>query len=101
MVPEGWVYLGGGTDSGIAQGLKLKPANRYGLVAGATGTGKTVTVQIMAEAFSAAGVPVFVADVKGDVSGLSQAGSPHPKLEERADILGLSDFAYACNSCAL
>jgi len=101
VVPEGSVYLGSGTDSGIAQGLKLKYANRHGLVAGATGTGKTVTVQIMAEAFSAAGVPVFVADVKGDVSGLSQAGSPHPKLEERADILGLSDFDYAGSPSAL
>ena len=100
MVPEGSIYLGSGTDSGIAQGLKLKYANRHGLVAGATGTGKTVTVQIMAEAFSAAGVPVFVADVKGDVSGLSQPGSPHSKLEERAAILGLSDYAYAGSTCA-
>ena len=100
MVPEGSIYLGSGTDSGIAQGLKLKYANRHGLVAGATGTGKTVTVQIMAEAFSKAGVPVFVADVKGDVSGLSQAGSPHPKLEERADILGLTDYTYAGSACA-
>ena len=99
MVPEGSIYLGSGTDSGIAQGLKLKYANRHGLVAGATGTGKTVTVQIMAEAFSAQGVPVFVADVKGDVSGLSQAGSPHPKLEERADILGLQDYGYHGSPC--
>ena len=83
MVPEGSVYLGSGTDSGIAQGLKLKYANRHGLVAGATGTGKTVTVQIMAEAFSAAGVPVFVADVKGDVSGLSQASIAWKESESR------------------
>ena len=100
MVPEGSIYLGSGTDSGAAQGLKLKYANRHGLVAGATGTGKTVTVQIMAEAFSKAGVPVFVADVKGDVSGLSQAGGAHPKLEERADILGLDDYAYSGSPCA-
>ena len=99
MVPEGSIYLGSGTDSGLTQGLKLKYANRHGLVAGATGTGKTVTVQIMAEAFSAQGVPVFVADVKGDVSGLSQAGSPHPKLEERADILGLTDYGYHGSPC--
>ena len=99
MVPEDSIYLGSGTDSGLVQGLKLKYANRHGLVAGATGTGKTVTVQIMAEAFSRAGVPVFVADVKGDVSGLSQSGSPHPKLEERADILGLNDYAYAGSAC--
>ncbi len=54
--------------------LHLPTANRHGLIAGATGTGKTVTLQVLAEAFSAAGVPVFCADVKGDLSGMSQAG---------------------------
>lgn len=61
------------------QTLVLRRANRHGLVAGATGTGKTVTLQVLAEAFSAAGVPVFAADVKGDLSGVSQAGDPPPK----------------------
>ncbi len=70
-------------------------ANRHGLITGATGTGKTVTLQTMAEAFSSIGVPVFMADVKGDLAGLSQAGSMNPKLKERIDKLGLGDFPFA------
>ena len=69
--------------------LDLRRANRHGLIAGATGTGKTVTLQALAEGFSQQGVPVFLADVKGDVSGISQAGKPHPKINERLDALGL------------
>ena len=65
------IFLGGGgSDNKLAQELLLSRANRHGLVAGATGTGKTVTLQIMAEGFSEQGVPVFCADVKGDLSGL-------------------------------
>lgn len=84
----------------IAQGstplyLLPKMANRHGLVAGATGTGKTVTLQVMAEAFSRIGVPVFAADVKGDLSGISQPGAPNPKIDERAKKLNLSAFSYA------
>jgi DNA helicase HerA-like ATPase len=77
--------------------LYLLPAlaNRHGLVAGATGTGKTVTLQVMAEAFSRIGVPVFAADVKGDLSGISQPGTPNPKLDARVKQLKLSDFSYA------
>ena len=67
----------------------LKRANRHGLIAGATGTGKTVTLQALAESFSAQGVPVFLADIKGDVSGISQAGKTHPKIVERFEKLGL------------
>ncbi len=67
-------------------------ANRHGLIAGATGTGKTVTLQTLAEAFSNSGVPVFLADVKGDLSGISRAGGGNPKTEARAAELGLSDF---------
>ena len=70
-------------------------ANRHGLITGATGTGKTVTLQTMAEALSAIGVPVFMADVKGDLSGLSQAGATNPKLQERIGKLGLENFAFA------
>jgi len=58
-------------------------ANRHGLITGATGTGKTVTLQVMAEHFSAIGVPVFVADVKGHLAGISQPGTTSPKLGER------------------
>ncbi len=90
---------GGGPEQNDAQRLLLNRANRHGLVAGATGTGKTVTLQILAEGFSAAGVPVFCADVKGDLSGISQAGDPehklHPKLISRAEKIGFDDYGYA------
>ncbi len=69
-----------------------KMANRHGLIAGATGTGKTVTLQSMAEGFSALGVPVFMADVKGDLAGMSQAGGGNPKVDARVAQLGLTDF---------
>ncbi|MEO8156301.1 MAG: helicase HerA-like domain-containing protein [Betaproteobacteria bacterium] len=70
-------------------------ANRHGLITGATGTGKTVTLQRMAEAFSSIGVPVFMADVKGDLAGLSQPGAMNPKLGERIANLALGEFAFA------
>src|ERR1700735_565387 len=70
-------------------------ANRHGLVAGATGTGKTVTLQVMAESFSRIGVPVFAADVKGDLSGISQPGTENPKIAERVQKLNLSGFSFA------
>src|SRR5947199_1212033 len=72
--------------------LLPKMANRHGLIAGATGTGKTVTLQTLAENFSARGVPVFMADVKGDLAGLSQAGGDNPKIVERVKELNLADF---------
>jgi len=67
--------------------------NRHGLITGATGTGKTVTLQILAEGFSGIGVPVFLADVKGDLAGLSQPITPNPKVEERLQRIGIDDFA--------
>ncbi len=72
--------------------LLPKMANRHGLIAGATGTGKTVTLQTLAENFSARGIPVFMADVKGDLAGLSQPGGNNPKITARAKELGISDF---------
>jgi DNA helicase HerA-like ATPase len=75
--------------------LLPRMANRHGLVAGATGTGKTVTLQVMAEAFSSIGVPVFAADVKGDLSGISQPGTENPKIAERVKKLKLDDFTFA------
>jgi len=72
--------------------LLPRMANRHGLVAGATGTGKTVTIQSMAECFSERGVPVFLADVKGDLAGISQPGGDNPKVAERVQQLGLTDF---------
>ncbi|WP_136682828.1 helicase HerA-like domain-containing protein [Falsirhodobacter xinxiangensis] len=93
------IFIGGGCEGyGAAQTLLLKYGNRHGLVAGATGTGKTVTLQVMAEGFSAAGVPVFLADVKGDLAGLARPGSDTAKMHEgfaaRAKTIGL-DLAYA------
>ena len=93
------IFLGGGgPEYAEKQWLSLKYANRHGLVAGATGTGKTVTLQILVENFSNAGVPVFLTDVKGDLSGLAQAGSPAAKLHEpftsRAQQIGFDDYSY-------
>ena len=89
---------GGGEDYGTHQFLRLKYANRHGLIAGATGTGKTVTLQILAEEFSTAGVPVFLSDVKGDLSGLAKAGSENFKLHDafmkRAGTIKYDDYAY-------
>jgi len=92
------IFVGTDTD-GKRQELLFKLANRHGLIAGATGTGKTVTLQILTEGFSKAGIPVFAADVKGDLSGLSQAGSEthklHDKLIARAEKIGLIGNDYA------
>ena len=89
---------GGGEDYAVKQGLSLGYANRHGLIAGATGTGKTVTLQILAEGFSAAGVPVFLSDVKGDLSGLAKSGTETQKLHQpfmdRATKIGFDDYAY-------
>ena len=72
-------------------------ANRHGLIAGATGTGKTVTLKVMAENFSRIGVPVFLADAKGDVSSIAKAGSDNPKFDERIKSLGLDTIAFAAS----
>ena len=93
------IFVGGGGEGySQAQELLLKYANRHGLIAGATGTGKTVTLQILAENFSAAGVPVFLSDVKGDLSGLAVSGSADFKLHEpfttRAETIGFTDYVY-------
>ena len=69
-------------------------ANRHGLIAGATGTGKTVTLKVLAESFSDLGVPVFLADIKGDIAGLAIKGIPNPNVEERVSQLAIDDFSY-------
>ena len=81
----------GGSDVGQVF-LNPRYANRHGLVAGATGTGKTVTLQCLAEGFSDLGIPVFLADVKGDISGMSQPGKPHPKVDERVQAIGIENY---------
>ncbi|MDO8883135.1 helicase HerA-like domain-containing protein, partial [Pseudotabrizicola sp.] len=98
MSDEPSIFVGGGGEGyGVPQSLLLGYGNRHGLIAGATGTGKTITLQILAEGFSAAGVPVFMSDVKGDLSGLALAGSPDGKLHapfmKRSATIGL-DLQY-------
>jgi uncharacterized protein len=85
------IFLG---KSDKREELFLALANRHGLVTGATGTGKTVTLQIMAEGFCAAGVPVFAADVKGDLAGISMKGEPKDFLLERAKKIGYDDYGF-------
>ncbi len=85
------IFIGQSTKREV---LYLPLANRHGLVTGATGTGKTVTLQILAEGFSRAGVPVFAADIKGDLSGISEKGEPKDFLLNRAKKIGLDDYTF-------
>lgn len=99
MTDSDRIFIGGGGEGyKDAQNLILKYANRHGLIAGATGTGKTVTLQILAEGFSKAGVPVFMSDVKGDLSGMAKAGTPdfkyHDAFVSRAETIQFDDFGY-------
>lgn len=81
----------------VPVGIRPEMANRHGLIAGATGTGKTVTLQVLAESFSQAGVPVFLSDIKGDLTGISQPAVPGTKIKERIAQLGLDN--YTPSSC--
>ncbi|MBM3599017.1 MAG: DUF853 family protein [Alphaproteobacteria bacterium] len=95
MFDDSQILVGQITGSKGAKGrlsLLLSRANRHGLIAGATGTGKTATLQGLAEGFSAAGVPVFLADVKGDLSGLSQEGRVDERIGQRLKTMGIEDF---------
>ena len=85
-----YLTIGAADGSPIRQAGRM--SNRHGLVAGATGTGKTVTLQVLAEGFSRMGVPVFAVDVKGDLSGIAAAGKPHPKIDERLARIPLPDY---------
>src|SRR6186713_676049 len=85
------------TAAGVELVLLPGLANRHGLITGATGTGKTVTLQVLAEQFSRIGVPVFMADVKGDLAGMAAAGTLSPKMAERLKALGIDAPAWrAC-----
>lgn len=98
MLQQDKIYLGTARniDESIAepQYLPLKYANRHGLITGATGTGKTVSLQILAEGFANAGVPVFCADVKGDLSGLAAMGETKDFLTARAELIGFDDYVF-------
>lgn len=87
--PEQLTVARGSAPLGLLPGM----ANRHGLIAGATGTGKTVTLRVLAEQFSKIGVPVFLADVKGDLSGMAKPGGDNPKITARATELGLSGYS--------
>ena len=84
------LLIGGNGSQTVTMDASM--ANRHGMIAGATGTGKTITLQVLAENFSSIGVPVFLADVKGDVSGIGKAANPHPKIDERIDKIGIDDY---------
>jgi len=93
MTDQQQVLLGG-NKAGVQVLLDPAMANRHGLITGATGTGKTVTLQLLAEAFSRIGVPVFSADVKGDLSGIANPGKPHQKITERLEHMGVADHPF-------
>ncbi|MGH8548075.1 MAG: helicase HerA-like domain-containing protein [Methylococcales bacterium] len=84
------IILGGSRGKTLAMDAAM--ANRHGIISGATGSGKTVTLQVLAEGFSRIGVPVFMADIKGDLSGIALPGSPSPKIEQRLVEVGVSEF---------
>ena len=90
MTESNHLLIGGNGEQTVFMDASM--ANRHGMVAGATGTGKTVTLQILAENFSKIGVPVFLADVKGDVSGVGKPASPHPKIDERIETIGIDNY---------
>lgn len=93
MYTDGALYLG--LADGVRVTMPLNMCNRHGLIAGASGTGKTITMKVMAESFSDAGVPVFLCDVKGDVSGIAEPGAESEGMEKRIDRFGLrQSFAY-------
>lgn len=91
MLYQGKIWVGQGQEPVY---LLPRMANRHGLIAGATGTGKTVTLKVLAESFSDAGVPVFLADVKGDLASLALAGADNPNVQSRIDQLGIEGFSY-------
>ena len=95
MLLNGNIWLGTSQDGAVS--LLPSMANRHGLIAGATGTGKTVTLQVLAEGFSQLGVPVFMADVKGDLAGICKPGESNSKIESRLETCGVSHFPFrAC-----
>ncbi len=89
------IIIGG--NNGMKVVMDAAMGNRHGMIAGATGTGKTITLQILAEGYSRLGVPVFLADIKGDLSGITVAGQPHEKITERIQLIGIEGFQHRGN----
>ena len=96
MVYEGLLWIG--EDQGEKLCIRPEMANRHGLIAGATGTGKTVTLKVMAESFSDLGIPVFLADVKGDLAGMCRPGQDSPQMRVRLESLGLKEAGFSYRS---
>ncbi len=92
MICDNKIFVGRGTDNVY---LYPRMANRHGLIAGATGTGKTITLEVLAESFSQMGVPVFLADVKGDIAGLCRPGQMNENIRKRLDKFGINDFEFS------
>lgn len=105
MIDNGMIYFARkGNEDGLSDKIYLNPAmaNRHGFICGATGTGKTITLKVLAESFSNMGVPVFVSDVKGDVAGLSKPGEDNEKMQERIARFEIGDtFAYTGFPCTI
>ena len=89
------ILIGG--QNGIQVIMDASMGNRHGMISGATGTGKTITLQILAEGFSKIGVPVFLADIKGDLSGIAIPGQPNEKISERVQRIGIANFQHRGN----
>lgn len=96
---SGTLLIGGAAAAPVR--LRAAMANRHGLIAGATGTGKTVSLQVLAEQFAALGVPVFLADVKGDLAGLAAPGTPHPRIQERVARIGIEEYTPGASPVVL
>ena len=95
MLQENAIWMGVGAEPDSKHvNLLLNQANRHGLIAGASGTGKTVTLKVMAEGFARAGVPVFMADVKGDITGMCEAGKDSEDMQERIKRFGIEGWSY-------
>ena len=96
MLYEDKILIGKANDKEVY--IFPEMANRHGLIAGATGTGKTVTLKVLAESFSELGVPVFLADAKGDLAGLSYLGEMSDNIKNRVDKLGLEKYGFCLDS---
>ena len=94
MIENGKIYIGL-NDKNERVYVNLSNCNRHGLIAGASGTGKTITMKVLAESFSAAGVPVFVCDIKGDVSGIAEPGTDGEQIQQKIKKFGIENsFSY-------
>ncbi len=98
MLYDGKVWIGTDQDTNERVSILPQMANRHGLIAGATGTGKTITLKVLAESLSEAGVPVFLSDVKGDLAGMVQPGADSPDMQKRREAFGLDAAGFRCQS---